>query len=593
MPKKLCDECKHLLTQSSPALDPTFKKCKSNLTCDCLPYEPELDCCFPNPLEDGPYAVGYQEFLIPLGHPSVVTEYPINGRNYTFRVMVVFPVCKKAARGLPPTAYRISTCTNQCDTVYPITGDLVAVLNAISTVPFQFDVAVDGTNLNPPKKEEFPLIVLLPGTSGDPFAGMPSLEKIVSHGFIIVGVFPIYASVKEESLSIALPNFNTNIPTTPPPPIPAVQNSQSLAVGEEQYKAAITWATTQSRFSRFIDANKIIAFGISRGTFTILGGNGTPVPSAVDPRIKGLLMSSFAPPGTTAGAILVQPEAVTIPFIGIRGRLDTLLPLENDFPAYYNIASPTCSKYEIVITNGEHSSTSNPCPRVAWFDAMVAAITQAINPLTVAAQRAITAILVTRNSVDQRGCTLIQTPPPLPPAPYQARVLVDPSIASDIQTSYFIAFSKVYVEGDARYLPYLTKKYLLTNPLFHDNIAAYLDSCSATLPTPPVVPLPLDGRAFITTTSLPAGQIGVPYAQVVMATGGLPPYVGWRPSTVAAPPAVTTLLPLPVPGLFINSSNGVISGTPTTAGTFNFSVVVNDQARLATLPVPLTIVINP
>jgi len=68
----------------------------------------------------------------------------------------------------------------------------------------------------------------------------------------------------------------------------------------------------------------------------------------------------------------------------------------------------------------------------------------------------------------------------------------------------------------------------------------------------------------ITTTSLPDGFAGTEYSQTLTATGGKGTYT-WSITSGRLPD-----------GLILNSSTGVISGTPNTAGTFNFTVKVTD-----------------
>ena len=75
----------------------------------------------------------------------------------------------------------------------------------------------------------------------------------------------------------------------------------------------------------------------------------------------------------------------------------------------------------------------------------------------------------------------------------------------------------------------------------------------------------------ITTTTLPAGTVGQPYSQPVQVTGGTGALT-W--SIVAG----TGTLPQ---NLNLNQINGVISGTPTAAGTSSFTVRVQDAGGLA------------
>jgi large repetitive protein len=67
------------------------------------------------------------------------------------------------------------------------------------------------------------------------------------------------------------------------------------------------------------------------------------------------------------------------------------------------------------------------------------------------------------------------------------------------------------------------------------------------------------------TTSLPPGMVGIPYSQTLAASGGGAPYTWSR--TIGNLPA----------GLTLNATNGVISGTPTSAGSSSFTVQVTDS----------------
>src|SRR3984957_3670439 len=74
-----------------------------------------------------------------------------------------------------------------------------------------------------------------------------------------------------------------------------------------------------------------------------------------------------------------------------------------------------------------------------------------------------------------------------------------------------------------------------------------------------------------TTLTLPNGSNGVGYNQAVAAEFGVTPYT----FSIVCPPPQKTCLP---PGLSINPNTGAIVGTPTTNGTFNFSVGLKDNA---------------
>ena len=84
----------------------------------------------------------------------------------------------------------------------------------------------------------------------------------------------------------------------------------------------------------------------------------------------------------------------------------------------------------------------------------------------------------------------------------------------------------------------------------------------------------------IATSSLPTSTAGVGYSQTLAATGGATPYT-WSVSSGSLPHYLS-----------INSSTGVISGTPDTAATSFFTVTVTGADTLSA-SAPLSIVINP
>jgi uncharacterized repeat protein (TIGR03803 family) len=86
------------------------------------------------------------------------------------------------------------------------------------------------------------------------------------------------------------------------------------------------------------------------------------------------------------------------------------------------------------------------------------------------------------------------------------------------------------------------------------------------------------GPVVVATTSLPSGTNGVGYNQTLAAFGGRTPY-SWINSSGVLPPGLTL------------ATNGVISGTPTANGTFNFTVEVTDAAsNTGTQALALTVI---
>src|SRR5262249_4845607 len=87
------------------------------------------------------------------------------------------------------------------------------------------------------------------------------------------------------------------------------------------------------------------------------------------------------------------------------------------------------------------------------------------------------------------------------------------------------------------------------------------DSATKSLSITVSQPAPLN----ITTTSLPSAKRNRAYSQTLQASGRVTPY-SWSLAAGSLPP-----------GLALNASTGVISGKPTTVGTYNFTVRVLDS----------------
>lgn len=86
---------------------------------------------------------------------------------------------------------------------------------------------------------------------------------------------------------------------------------------------------------------------------------------------------------------------------------------------------------------------------------------------------------------------------------------------------------------------------------------------------------------MITTSSLQNGQVGTAYSVTLAATGGTTPY-SWIVNSGSLPGGLTL------------SSSGLLSGTPSAAGTFSFTAKVTDAAaRAATAPLQITIALAP
>ena len=93
--------------------------------------------------------------------------------------------------------------------------------------------------------------------------------------------------------------------------------------------------------------------------------------------------------------------------------------------------------------------------------------------------------------------------------------------------------------------------------------------------------LTVPGLPTVATTTLPSGNVGIPYSQQLAYTGGNGGAVSW----------VITAGSLPVGSGLTLSSSGLLSGTPTAATTYTFSVAVTIGGQVSVAQ-PLPLIIN-
>jgi hypothetical protein len=136
------------------------------------------------------------------------------------------------------------------------------------------------------------------------------------------------------------------------------------------------------------------------------------------------------------------------------------------------------------------------------------------------------------------------------------------TVVSSTQLQASVAGSLIASAGSIPITVYTSGRYGGTSNGLTFTINAPTTSTTTTSPPPPS-PDPLT----ITTTSVPGATAGTSYSTSLAASGGTPAY-GW--STVSGGGSLP-------PGLTL-AANGALSGTPTTAGTYSFTVQAQDSA---------------
>jgi hypothetical protein len=100
----------------------------------------------------------------------------------------------------------------------------------------------------------------------------------------------------------------------------------------------------------------------------------------------------------------------------------------------------------------------------------------------------------------------------------------------------------------------------------------------------PFTIMPQGSLMILTASPLPDGTVGTSYSQGLTATGGVTPYRAWALGAGSQLPPGISLMQGVMPGI------GLLSGTPTSSGTFTFTLQVTDAANtVATAPFSIAI----
>ena len=129
----------------------------------------------------------------------------------------------------------------------------------------------------------------------------------------------------------------------------------------------------------------------------------------------------------------------------------------------------------------------------------------------------------------------------------------------------------VALTGSAPFTATCTVAY--PTPGVHSVQATYSGDASTTSSTSTISTVTVTPGLAVATTSVPAATAGTAYPDTYLsATGGISPYT-WSVTSGTLPPGMT-----------LDANSGDLAGTPTTAGTFPFTVGVTDSE-----PVPVTV----
>jgi hypothetical protein len=350
------------------------------------------------------------------------------------------------------------------------------------------------------------------------------------------------------SISIAVCPVLTLSPATLPGPVVGTPYSQTVTASGGT--APYTYAITSGALPTGLSLNS--STGAITGTPTASGGFSFIITATDANGCKGLLGYTVT---AACPAITLSPNTLPVAVLGI--------PYSQTVTASGGIAP-----YTYVVSSGM-------LPTGLSLNSSTGAIT--------GTPTAAGLFNFTITATDMNGCTgsqpysMVVAPPTCPPITLSPATLPNPVVGTPYSQT-------VTASGGAAPYSYAVTSGVLPAGLSLDSATGAItgipttagtssftitaidrNACPGSQPYSTVTAPPTCPTVTLSPPTLPSPVVGTPYSQTVTASGGTAPYI-YTVSSGALPT-----------GLLLNSATGAITGIPTTAGTFSFTITATDN----------------
>jgi len=461
-----------------------------------------------------------------------------------------------ATLGSPQTV--TVTATSVADTSKTATASVTIV------PPIQVTVSPSTASLTPSQTQQFTATVTGTTNTAVTWSVSPAVGTISSGGLYTApaslgslhSVTVMAASVQDPTKSATASVTITSL-ATPPVTVTVSPGSATLGVGQTQQFSATVTGTTSAAATGL--TNPAVTWSVSPAVGTISSGGLYTAPATLgSPQTVTVTATSVADPSKTATASVTITPPVTV---SVTPTAATMLPSQaQTFTATVGGTTNTGVTWSIAPATGTISSSGlYTAPPTISSTRSVMVTATSVADATKSASATVTLIppvQITTSSLPggtvgtAYNATLAATGGV---APYTWSVA-----SGQLPPGTSLSTSTGLISGT----PTTAGSYNITMQV--TDAAGYQATALLTLVIAACTGC--SGPLSITTSSLPAGSVGVPYNSTLVATGGTAPYT-WSTASGQLPT-----------GLGLDPAAGTISGTPSTAGAYNFTAMVTDAA---------------